>query len=193
MPKMMNVALVMVALAMVSSPIRAEEMDEKSFFRAQVETAKTLAVEIYPDVTNANSRLCQMMESMDREWEAAKNPYFYSAMKPILLAHLAAQKLGIAPTAAAYKAQPEPAPQIVERSQAKSNEGNRISNTGQMMSSPENAAGPRTVLMNGRSYMVQENGNTTVITGTRAGESFTATQNGDTTVITGGRSHVLDY
>jgi hypothetical protein len=62
-----------------------------------------------------------------------------------------------------------------------------------MMSSPENAAGPRTVLMNGRSYMVQENGNTTVITGTRAGESFTAIENGDTTVITGGRSRVLDY
>lgn len=369
MAKIVNVALVMVGLVagLVGGVIlgvssdpgdktakieslkqrvqEVEKLHEESkaffntFFMQEVETAKELATDIYPDVSREDSALVKTMVEMDSEWKEADNPLYYSSTKPMLLAHLAAGKLGVcsdgqtvqrlrdqlAESTASYDrlasqfeeakdlasrerermakqieedrrrqlvlaeereqlarereqlakekgalAQQQAATQstqagfnaFVEEQQnlsgprqikggsskggarysqgpwkgktqgegmemairqweamstqqrmayerrttlygsthqyrqdslsPNSDQGQYISNTGQMMPSPENFSGPRTVLMNGRSYMVQENGNTTVITGTRPGESFTATQNGNTTVITGGRSGLLD-
>ncbi|MBE2180066.1 MAG: hypothetical protein IAE97_06305 [Chthoniobacterales bacterium] len=95
----------------------SDETEVHRLFLAEVEMAKQLAVDIYPDTTERDSRLCKLMVEIDNEWRDSNNPFYYSSMKPVLLAHLAAAKLGIAPQAAASEAIQSQARQAAEREQ----------------------------------------------------------------------------
>jgi hypothetical protein len=62
-----------------------------------LETSKAKAVELYPDVTNPESELVQKMVEIDGLLKETGNDLFYAPEKPLKLAQMAANELGIAP------------------------------------------------------------------------------------------------
>lgn len=73
------------------------QQEEASKFEQTVESSKSRAVSLYPDVTDANSALVQKMMEIDSMLKESDNPLFYSADKPLKVAQMAANELGIAP------------------------------------------------------------------------------------------------
>jgi hypothetical protein len=70
---------------------------EASRFEQTVESSKGKAVDLYPDVTDANSALVQKMMEIDAMLKDSDNPMFFSPDKPLKVAQMAANELGIAP------------------------------------------------------------------------------------------------
>ncbi len=71
--------------------------DQESRWNQTLETSKTKAVELYPDVTNPESELVKKMVELDATLKESGNDLFYAPDKPLKLAQMAANELGIAP------------------------------------------------------------------------------------------------
>lgn len=82
--------------ALREAGIRKEEQG-RSKFEKDVQDAKGRAVEVYPDVTKADSPLVAKMREIDAQLEADENPLFHSPDKYFKVAQMAANELGIAP------------------------------------------------------------------------------------------------
>jgi len=74
-----------------------EQVQENARFENTVSTSKTRAVDLYPDVTKAESPLVQKMIEIDNRLKDSENPLYYSAEKPLKVAQMAANELGIPP------------------------------------------------------------------------------------------------
>ncbi|MDR1191259.1 MAG: hypothetical protein LBK60_06300 [Verrucomicrobiales bacterium] len=68
-----------------------------------LEAAKARAVELYPEVTNAESALVKRMNAIDAELRASDNPLVSQPDYPVKLSQLAANELGVAPKAGTRK------------------------------------------------------------------------------------------
>lgn len=89
---------------------------EASRFEQTVEVSKGKAVELYPDVTDANSALVSKMMEIDSMLKETDNPLFFSPDKPLKVAQMAANELGIAPRNPNAK-QPAPSKATTQRQQ----------------------------------------------------------------------------
>jgi hypothetical protein len=74
-----------------------QQEQESSRFENTVSTSKNRAVELYPDVTKAESPLVQKMIEIDARLKDSENPLYFSADKPLKVAQMAANELGIPP------------------------------------------------------------------------------------------------
>jgi hypothetical protein len=74
-----------------------QQAQDAARFETTVSTSKTRAVELYPDVTKAESPLVQKMIEIDARLKDSENPLYYSADKPLKVAQMAANELGIPP------------------------------------------------------------------------------------------------
>jgi hypothetical protein len=81
---------------------------EVARFNDQADASKVRAIELYPDVTIADSALVKKMIEIDAELKASGNPLFDSADKPLKLTQMAANELGMAPRSKAAAASPQP-------------------------------------------------------------------------------------
>jgi len=79
------------------------EKASQASFIADLELARGLALEIYPETADESSELRDKMERMDSRWEMENDARHFSPIKPVLLAHLAAQELGVAVTSETMK------------------------------------------------------------------------------------------
>lgn len=71
--------------------------EQESRWNQTLEMSKAKAVELYPDVTNSESELVKKMVELDAILKETGNDLFYSPDKPLRLAQMAANELGIAP------------------------------------------------------------------------------------------------
>lgn len=65
----------------------------EELWKRDLENAKALAVELFPDVTRPESELVRRMVEIDQRWKADGDDAFYSAWKPLTLAVLADRDL----------------------------------------------------------------------------------------------------
>jgi hypothetical protein len=107
--------------ALREAGIRKEEQG-RSKFEADVQAAKGRAVEVYPDVTKADSPLVAKMREIDAQLEADENPLFHSPDKYFKVAQMAANELGIAPRRPGTKT---PEKTVVKKPAAKAGEAPR--------------------------------------------------------------------
>lgn len=73
------------------------EQEQRLEWEQTLEASKARAVEAYPDTTNAQSALVLKMVEIDAQLKEDGNPLFHAADKPLKLAQMAANELGIAP------------------------------------------------------------------------------------------------
>lgn len=71
--------------------------EQESRWNQTLEMSKAKAVELYPDVTDSESELVKKMVELDAILKETGNDLFYSPDKPLKLAQMAANELGIAP------------------------------------------------------------------------------------------------
>lgn len=79
------------------------------------------AAKFYPDMQNEGSEFSKTMAEIDKELKASKSPLFTDPEKPLVIAHMAAKKLLIAPATVKTPArQPKPVNPLVKGSASSS-------------------------------------------------------------------------
>jgi hypothetical protein len=95
-----------------------QQEQESTRFENTVSTSKSRAVELYPDVTKAESPLVQKMIEIDNRLKESDNPLYFSAEKPLKVAQMAANELGIPPRDLRQKPSPSKATTSPQRTPA---------------------------------------------------------------------------
>jgi hypothetical protein len=81
----------------------AARQDQEAAWEQTLAEAKTKAVALYPDAAQPTSALVKRMVEIDAALKETGNDLFYSPEKPLKLAQMAANELGIAPRAGGAK------------------------------------------------------------------------------------------